>query len=168
MESNYISIPIVGSTNNVFTYRSKREIVYYSRVVVVVIMVVWFLAKFHVPGRPTAAAICSGHTLVRLDTQLPILYTCTTLISNNYVNVSRGGGGVNTFFVGRRLAGMRAGGHPRGTALLTCRFGIKWTCNTPCSNRFHIASLSTSSEPPPWVALSHLNRHNTVTTYTHT
>lgn len=96
-----------------------------------------------------------------------LYYIHVLLISNNYVNVSRGGGGVNTFFVGRRLAGGRAGGHPRGTALLTCRFGIKWTCNTPCSNRFHIVSSSTSSEPPPWVALSHLNRHNTATTYTH-
>lgn len=42
------------------------------------------------------------------------------------------GGGVNRFF-GPTDAGRGRGGT---AALLTRRLGIKWTCNTPCSNRF--------------------------------
>lgn len=36
------------------------------------------------------------------------------------------------------------------TAPLTCRFGIKWTFNAPCSNRFHIV---VDSRHTPWVAI---------------
>lgn len=52
---------------------------------------------------------------MRLDTQLPILYYIHVLlyiITNNYnilyIYDSRGGGGVNTFFVGRRPGGQAA------------------------------------------------------------
>jgi len=151
-----------GRTEVHYTRSNTHEIKYYTRVNVV-------LAKFHVPSWPNAA-ICSGHTLARLDTRSYLLHTYSITI---YIiwslwrrRLCSWGGGVNKFFVGQLLIGGWVGCRPRGTALLTCRFGIKWTCNTPYLNRFHIIT-SSSFEPPPWVGLSHLNRHNTAKTYTH-
>lgn len=112
---------------NVYKLENKNEYTFTeNRISNIIILSSSFLAKLHVPvDRPrfVPRASLTPHATPG--------------------DLSRRGGGVNTFFVGE------PSGRARGTAPLTCRFGIKWTCNTPCLNRFHNVSSSTK---PPWVA----------------